>query len=560
MKNKCCRRYPAQIEKDSKSRHWRIGGCKSEKLPRENRILFCDRGRINAVSSVFLHAVASPTYPVLSTPGVTLKYCEGRPAQGIYSSSSLSPPPPYSSTALPGVFVHDPRNVKPPYPVIQPQHYSAKPTSVHPPEPSVISKASTSTGWDIGFIEKRSTPSQTSDQLHEAVSKYEKSQEPKYLGFDPLLTNDSLALEDLSAGTAGLQIKEENNSGQLDSPRVISVNPWYTTERRTTREVRIDDNQLNPKANPPNEICRRNRRSSMKDAEFFSELNRIVSHKNPEEIYKLAETLGSGGSGTVSLAVNRENNQLVAIKVMQLSKQQKRDFLVSELKVLRGLHHKNIVNYLDSFLRPKADELWVIMEYLDGGALTTVVMETIMDVPTMAAVTKECIQALVYLHDKNIIHKDIKSDNVLLGRRGQVKLTDFGFCAQLGSHHSQRMTMVGTPYWMAPEVLNRNVAYGPKVDVWSLGIMIIEMLDGEPPYNHLDPIKVILLIQTNNKPSPKTTPQDSSLRNFLERCLVFDAHKRSSSKELLNHAFLRQAGPLTALIPLIEASNRARRQ
>ncbi|GAA49465.1 serine/threonine-protein kinase PAK 1 [Clonorchis sinensis] len=298
----------------------------------------------------------------------------------------------------------------------------------------------------------------------------------------------------------------------------------------------------------------------MKDAEFFSELNRIVSLKNPEEIYKLTETLGSGASGTVSLAVNRENSQLVAIKVMQLSKQQKRDFLVSELKVLRGLHHKNIVNYLDSFLRPQANELWVIMEYLDGGALTNVVMETIMDVPTMAAVTKECIQALVYLHEKNIIHRDIKSDNVLLGRRGQVKLTDFGFCAQLGSHHSQRMTMVGTPYWMAPEVLNKNVAYGPKVDVWSLGIMIIEMLDGEPPYNHLDPIKVILLIQTNNKPSPKTTPQDSSLRNFLERCLVFDADKRASSRELLNHAFLRQAGPLTALIPLIEAANRARRQ
>ncbi|XP_029815423.1 serine/threonine-protein kinase PAK 1-like [Manacus vitellinus] len=176
---------------------------------------------------------------------------------------------------------------------------------------------------------------------------------------------------------------------------------------------------------------------------------------------------------------NRRGRPSVAIKQVCLQKQLKKEQIVDELLVMRDNKHPNIVNYLDSYL--VRDKLWIVMEYLDGGSLSDVVKEISMSEGMMAAVSRECLQALAFLHCHQVIHRDLKGDNILLGMDGSVKLADFGLAARITPEQSKRSSVVGTAHWMAPEYLTKE-EYGPKVDIWALGITVIEMLEGEPPY------------------------------------------------------------------------------
>ncbi|KAA3675850.1 p21-activated kinase 1, partial [Paragonimus westermani] len=433
----------------------------------------------------------------------------------------------------------------------------------------------------------------TSLEYKNMMRLYEKVQKPKFIGFDPLImsgrrnnsidrtgssehrlaTDQPPKYVNASAEESRSNIDEHRSAGD----RVIKINQSQHKNGAERNDLPLG---VPRPAEPNAPVFRRLNHGQVSDEEFYAALRelksipimctnfngffrifficvvseRVINPGHPKTEYKLQDVLGSGASGTVRLATHRSTGRPVAIKVMRIDKQPKRELIISEIEVMKELKHENIVNYLDSFLLKEVNELWVVMEYLDGGALTDVLTETVMPTPAIAAVTRECTKALAYLHDRDIIHRDIKSDNVLLGLQGQVKLTDFGFCAQLSNHQSKRATVVGTPYWMAPEVVNHNVRYGPKIDVWSLGIMVIEMVDGEPPYNDLPPFKAMLLIQRNEKPSPKTKQVDEYLLNFLEHCLVINSEHRSEAKELLNHPFLQHAGPLNDLVPLIEAT------
>lgn len=295
------------------------------------------------------------------------------------------------------------------------------------------------------------------------------------------------------------------------------------------------------------------KKPKMSDSEVIAHLRQIVSVGDPTKKYTKMEKIGQGASGTVYTAVEVATGQEVAIKQMNLQQQPKKELIINEIMVMKEIKQPNIVNFVDSFLVGE-QELWVVMEYLAGGSLTDVVTETCMNEGQIAAVCRECLQALEFLHANQVIHRDIKSDNILLGMDGQVKLTDFGFCAQITPEQSKRSTMVGTPYWMAPEVVTRK-QYGPKVDIWSLGIMAIEMVEGEPPYLNENPLRALYLIATNGTPELQNPEKLSKIfRDFLTKALEMDVDQRGNATEMLQHPFLKKAAPLSSLTPLILAA------
>ncbi|SPO36788.1 probable p21-activated kinase [Pseudozyma flocculosa] len=294
--------------------------------------------------------------------------------------------------------------------------------------------------------------------------------------------------------------------------------------------------------------------STMSEAQIMEKLRSVVSPDDPNLLYSKMKKVGQGASGSVFVAKTLATGQRVAIKTMDLSMQPRKELIVNEILVMKESQHPNIVNFLDSFL-VRNNELWVIMEYMEGGALTDVIDNNTLEEDQIAAICFETCKGLEHLHSQSIIHRDIKSDNVLLNASGQVKITDFGFCAKLTDQKSKRATMVGTPYWMAPEVVKQK-EYGAKVDIWSLGIMAIEMIENEPPYLDEEPLKALYLIATNGTPTlKKPETLSKALKSFLAVCLCADVKSRASADELLQHAFLKMACPLSSLAPLLRFKN-----
>ncbi|KAJ9081495.1 Protein kinase [Entomophthora muscae] len=287
----------------------------------------------------------------------------------------------------------------------------------------------------------------------------------------------------------------------------------------------------------------------LSDFQVYEMLRSLVNPGDIKTYYEKLQKIGQGASGSVYVGRCTSTKELVAMKQIDLNQQPRKHLIYNELEVMKEAKHPNIVNYVDGFL--SGHELWVLMEYMKGGALTDVIDGNTLTEPQIAAICLETCKGLKHLHDRKIIHRDIKSDNVLLSSDGHVKLTDFGFCAKVSESQKKRATMVGTPYWMAPEVVKQK-EYDTKVDIWSLGIMAIEMVENEPPYLDEEPLKALYLIATNGTPSLKNPETLSDeLKEFLALCLCVDFTSRASAEELIDHPFLRKACTHAELAKLV---------
>ncbi|KAM0707857.1 hypothetical protein Q7P35_004506 [Cladosporium inversicolor] len=266
--------------------------------------------------------------------------------------------------------------------------------------------------------------------------------------------------------------------------------------------------------------------------------------------YHMLEELGSGSFGIVYRALDKRTGQSVAVKHIDLegSDDDIRE-IQQEISLLSTCHSPYVTNYLDSFVR--GVKLWIVMEYLGGGSCLDLIKPGAMEERYIAIILRELLQGLDYLHTTGKIHRDIKAANILLSEDGDVKIADFGVAAQLTNIKSQRLTFVGTPFWMAPEVI-QEAGYDFHADIWSLGITAMELALGEPPRSDIHPMKVLFLIPKEKAPRLQGNQYSRELKDFVSLCLQKDPEKRPTAKALLKHSFIRRAGKTESLQELVQ--------
>eukprot|EP00052_Salpingoeca_macrocollata_P011558 m.89121 g.89121 ORF g.89121 m.89121 type:complete len:448 (+) comp18106_c1_seq1:45-1388(+) len=273
--------------------------------------------------------------------------------------------------------------------------------------------------------------------------------------------------------------------------------------------------------------------------------------KDPHDVFDLIEKIGEGSYGSVHSARDRLKDRLVAIKQVKLSNELQE--VVKEISIMQQCDNSSIVRYYGSYF--KKGYLWIVMEFCSGGSVADIIRlrRRPMNEEQIACILRPTLEAMKYLHSNRKIHRDIKAGNILLSEKGEAKLADFGVAGQLSDNMVKRNTLVGTPYWMAPEVI-QEIGYDTSADIWSLGITIIEMAEGKPPYGDIHPMRAIFMIPT--KPPPTLTDNAAwspELHDVIAHCLVKLADARATAAELLDHAFVSKVRPAReVLLPIVQ--------
>jgi len=263
------------------------------------------------------------------------------------------------------------------------------------------------------------------------------------------------------------------------------------------------------------------------------------SDEDPNVRFKRTKKLGQGASGTVFHAIDTISGLACAVKTSPL---EYLDELRNEIAMHNLSRHHCIVGYVGAYIDRSKCQVWIVLELMDGGSLTDTLGADIVYPESHIAYVCKCVfSAMVGMHRSHRLHRDIKSDNILLHSDGNVKVADFGFAVALCQEEKNRQSVVGTPYWMAPELI-RGTGYDAKVDVWSTAITALEMADGEPPHLHQPPLRALLLITTRPPPTLLKPDQWSKeFNHFLESSLALEPAKRASAEELLMHPFMKCA-------------------
>jgi len=272
--------------------------------------------------------------------------------------------------------------------------------------------------------------------------------------------------------------------------------------------------------------------------------------QDPTGVFQPIQVVGNGTYGQVWKGRHANTGQLAAIKIMEITADEEDDIRL-EINVLRRYsNHPNIARYFGAFIkkmRNAEDQLWLVMEYCGSGSITDLVKATrqrCIKEDWIAYICREILKGLDYLHQNKIIHRDIKGQNVLLTDEANIKLVDFGVSAQLARTISKRSTFIGTPYWMAPEVIvceqDSNASYDTRSDIWSTGITCLEMAEGEPPLSDMHPMRALFLIPRREPPRLKSPRKwTKKMNKFVEQCFIKDYHQRAYTHELLRHDFVR---------------------